>query len=275
MNQSKGAHRQIPVDEFYVEAGNCRLKTQLINPLHRLPECNATLVFLHEGLGCIELWHDFPQRLSNLTGCRGVVYNRKGYGGEDPCGSKWPMDYLVEEANTYLPRILSACNIKKAILIGHSDGGSIALIAAATLGQSIKGIITEAAHVFVEDITLAGIRTAVESFLSSDLPERLARYHGKYTKTMFYRWANTWLNPDFRQWNIEKFLPSILCPSLIIQGEKDEYATSAQLESIGAHISGPVEVELLPNCAHSPHFQDKERVLMRMNQFIATLLRQA
>jgi pimeloyl-ACP methyl ester carboxylesterase len=268
MAQSRTPHRQSSEAIHYIDAGDCRLRTQFLEARQQPPKGYPTLIFLHEGLGCIELWRDFPQRLCHMTGCQGIVYDRKGYGTTGPCFNKWPIDYLVQEATVYLPQIFSACNIEKAFLIGHSDGGSIALIAAATMGSKIMGIATESAHVFVEDITLAGIKSAVESYHEENLKEKLFKYHGTCTDAVFYRWSNTWLDPEFSHWNIEEFLPNISCPSLILQGENDEYATRDQLESIRTQISGPVVAELLPNCAHTPHFQDKERVIEIMCHFI-------
>ena len=176
MNQPKGVNRQPPISEFYIEATDCSLKALLLEPLTSYANSTTTLVFLHEGLGCIELWRDFPQQLCDITGFRGLVYNRKGYNGKEPCYHKWTRDYLVKEARLYLPEVLSACGIEQAILVGHSDGGSIALIAAATLEPSPVGIITEAAHVFVEDVTIRGIQNAVEAYHSTNLKEKLTRY---------------------------------------------------------------------------------------------------
>jgi pimeloyl-ACP methyl ester carboxylesterase len=171
----------------------------------------------------------------------------------------------------YLPAVLDGCGLARAVLIGHSDGGSIALIAGATLGERIAGIITEAAHIFIEDITLAGIREAVAAYRDADLSEKLSRYHGDNTAAAFFRWADTWLDPDFRSWNIEHFLPRIHCPLMVIQGEEDEYATEAQVTGIAAQVSGPVEMLMVPRCMHIPHFQATAAVLFHMGRFIGSL----
>lgn len=229
------------------------------------------LVFLHEGLGCIELWRDFPERLCQAVGRVGVIYDRRGYGGSTWLDGKWPPDYQETEATVYLPAVLDHCGISTAVLIGHSDGGSIALIAGAALPDRISGIITEAAHIFIEEITLSGIREAVAAFRETDLPRKLARYHGENTVAAFYRWADTWLDPAFRGWNIEHFLHRIVCPLLVIQGMEDEYATEAQVTGIAAQVSGPVATRMIPGCRHIPHLQAEQVVLDHMARFITAL----
>ncbi len=252
-----------------IRSADCRLR------IRRIPQegnSNPVAVFLHEGLGCIEMWRDFPEKLCQATGISGLIYERKGYGGSDKFKGRWHKDYLEHEAR-YLPEILDACGIDSAILIGHSDGGSIALIAAALYPERISAIITEAAHIFVEDITLSGIRETVAAFKTTNLKEKLARYHQDNTETLFYRWADTWLAPDFRDWNIEKFLPKIRCPALILQGKEDEYATIAQVQGIVGQVSGCVESELIPGCRHLPHHQAQQAVLHRMTTFIKKQLK--
>ena len=258
---------------FHIEAAGCHfrlksIKSNFIAPAKEKP----TLVFLHEGLGCIELWRDFPQVVCESTACDGLVYDRKGYGGSDTYGGPWPTDYLTIESQTYLPALLEACNVKDAILIGHSDGGTIALLAASFCGERIRGLITEAAHIFVEDITLEGIRRAVQAFETTDLKDRLARYHHENTDTTFRRWANRWLSLEFYDWNVEEYLAKITCPLLVLQGEDDEYGTAAQVQRIVSGVSGPVEARLIPRCGHVPHFQAQETVLSEMTRFIKSLI---
>jgi pimeloyl-ACP methyl ester carboxylesterase len=169
-----------------------------------------------------------------------------------------------------LPQLLKKYNIDDAILIGHSDGGTIALIAAAH-SNIIRGIITEAAHIFVEQITIDGIRNAVKAFETTSLKEKFARYHKENTEKIFHRWANRWLSPEFQDWNIQDILPKINCPALILQGKDDEYGTAAQVMGIADRVSGPVEVKLIPNCGHVPHFQAKDTVISEMTRFIKKL----
>ena len=260
----------LPSRIFHVEAAGCRFRVKSIDmaPAKK----NPTLVFLHEGLGCIELWRDFPQAVCESTGCNGLIYDRKGYGGSDTYGGPWPTDYLTIESQTYLPALLEACNIKDAVLIGHSDGGTIALLAASFCGERIRGLITEAAHIFVEDITLEGIRRAVQAFETTDLKDRLARYHHENTDTVFSRWANRWLSLEFCNWNVEEYLPKITCPLLVLQGEDDEYGTAAQVQRIVSGVSGPVKARLIPRCGHVPHFQARGTVLSEMTNLIKSLI---
>ena len=257
--------------DIYAEACRLRVKSIELHP-DSIASDRPTLVFLHEGLGCIELWRDFPETLCQVTGCSGLVYDRKGYGGSEKFEEPWPLDYLEKESLIYLPELLKECNIDHAVLIGHSDGGTIALITAAIHGNVVCGIITEAAHIFVEELTIAGIRKAVEAFETTPLNKKLARYHKENTETIFYRWASRWLSPEFLSWNIEEYLPKITCPILVLQGEDDEYGTSAQIQGIVDRVSGPAHSKLIPDCGHVPHFQAKNAVLSEMKQFISTII---
>jgi len=227
-----------------------------------------TLVFLHEGLGCIEIWRDFPETLCAFAGCAGLVYDRKGYGGSEKFNGPWSVDYLQQESLIYLPALLRECKIENAVLIGHSDGGTIALITAAAHPDLVRGIITEAAHIFVEPKTIDGIRKTVKAFEKTSLKEKFARYHKENTDTIFYRWADRWLSPEFQNWNIRDILPKITCPALILQGEEDEYGSPDQVSGIADQVSGPVYVKLIPGCGHIPHFQAKDLVLTEMARFI-------
>lgn len=257
---------------FDVSAAGCRLRVKRIEPESVSgPMDKPTLVFLHEGLGCIEMWRDFPETLCKSAECYGLIYDRKGYGGSEKYEEPWPVNYLQIESLLYLPALLQACSIDNAVLIGHSDGGTIALITAAAHGNLIRGTITEAAHIFVEKITIEGIHKTVKAFESTSLKEKLARYHDKNTKAVFYRWADRWLSPEFRNWNIREELPNVTCPLLLLQGEDDEYGTRAQVEGIAAGVSGPAHVKLIPDCGHTPHFQAKDTVLFDMKRFIKAL----
>lgn len=228
-----------------------------------------TLIFLHESLGCITLWRDFPELLSTRTQCNYFVYDRWGYGESSPNTG------MMEKGNDYLEKsaiilieIIKAFPIQKPILIGHSDGGSIALIAAAKAPSIIKGIISIAGHVFVEDITLKGIRAVEEAYKNTDFSQKLSKYHGEKTNDVFYSWTNIWLSDKFRTWNIVDLIPKINCPSLIIQGADDEYGTLKQVTEISNHISGYAETLILKNTKHVPHKEQKEKVLAAIAQFI-------
>jgi len=259
---------------FYVHIAGHRLRVQKIKGSNLADKKNdPTLVFLHEGLGCIEHWKDFPQKLCRLTGINGLIYDRKGYGGSDPYNGMWPKDYLIEEATIDFPELLEVCGIKNAILIGHSDGGSIALLAAAAWQGLVNGAITEAAHIFVEDETVNGIQKFMRAYNADErLKKKLSRYHGENTDQVVRRWANTWLWPEFRDWNIECFLPQISCPLLVLQGENDEYATVKQVKKIVGQVKGPVSWEIISKCGHTPHFQVSDLILTLMSDFILSIL---
>lgn len=226
-----------------------------------------TLVFLHEALGCTAMWKDVPEQLSGMTGLPALIYDRHGHGKSGALAGPRDPDYLDRESFEILPAILEACGVADPLLVGHSDGGSIALLYASR--YPARAVVTEAAHVFVEDVTLAGIRDAVDAWRATDLEQKLARYHGTKTGALFTAWAETWLSDDFVSWNIEAALPGITCPALIIQGEGDEYGTRRQVEAIAGGVSGPARTLLLPDCRHVPHLQAADRVLPAIADFIA------
>ncbi|MEO4006257.1 alpha/beta hydrolase [Flavobacterium sp. CAU 1735] len=230
-----------------------------------------TLVFLHDSLGCIQLWRDFPEKLAEVTQCNVLVYDRLGYGKSAPMSTyERPVDYLTEEA-TVLNELLVHLEIDQAILFGHSDGGSIALITASNYPERIKAVICEAAHIFVEEVTLKGIREAMEAYTTTDLAVRLQKYHGDKVDTLFKAWTLTWTRDDFRSWNIEKLVSAIRCPLLFIQGEADEYGTLDQVAKTISLVSGRSEQYLIPNIGHTPHKEAPELTLNAAKQFIETL----
>jgi pimeloyl-ACP methyl ester carboxylesterase len=238
---------------FYSVNGQ-QLEYQLLAPPNAR---HLTLVLLHEGLGCVAMWKDFPRQLAELTGCSVLSYSRAGYGGSTPCPLPRPLNFMHHEALDVLPKILSAAAIEQAVLIGHSDGASIALIHAGGLvDPRILGLVLMAPHVFVEDLTLTSIREAKVAYETTDLRERLARYHGDQVDCAFVGWNQAWLDPDFRDWNLEAYLPQIEVPVLLLQGENDNYGTVRQLEAIQAQLALSAELILLPDCGHSP-FRDR------------------
>jgi len=227
------------------------------------------LVFLHDGLGSIQQWKDFPKILSDITDLPALIYDRYGYGESGNLIEPHKPNYFTEEAVKVLPEILKLLEIdNKLILIGHSDGGSIALIYASVFPEDVQGVITEAAHVFTEEVTLDGIRNAVDKYENGDLKNFLLKYHGDNTENMFRGWSNFWLNEDFRDWNIKSSLSKIKCPLLAIQGDNDEYGTLEQLRLIINDTSGPADSLILKNCGHIPHHQARELVLENMKRFI-------
>ena len=225
-----------------------------------------TLVFLHEGLGSIIQWRDFPARIARATGLPAVVYARYGHGQSDVLEQPHGVDFMHREALESLPEFLGALGVARPILIGHSDGASIALIYAGA-GHPIEALVALAPHVFVEDISIAGIAAAKQTFERTDLRDRLARHHRDAIKT-FYGWNDVWLAPEFRGWNIESFLPAIRCPLLAIQGYEDEYGTMAQVEAIARQAGGPIEVLKLEQCGHSPQKDQPEIVVAAIVGFV-------
>jgi len=232
-------------------------------------DANApTLVFLHEGLGSVAMWREFPRQVVEATGCPAVVYSRYGYGDSEAFGEPRSVRYMHDEALETLPGLLGTLAVREPVLVGHSDGGSIALIHASA--HRVKGLVVMAPHVFVEDLSVKSIAEAKTAFVTTDLPQKLARHHADAVRT-FRGWNDIWLHPDFRAWNIEEVLPRITCPMLAIQGFDDEYGTMAQLEAIAKQTGGPIELLRLANCGHSPHRDQPRAVLEAMSRFIDRL----
>ena len=224
-----------------------------------------TFVMLHEGLGSIAHWKDFPRRLASRTGAGVFVYSRYGHGNSDVLQEPRAVSYMHHEAHVVLPQLLAQAGIEKPVLLGHSDGASIALLYASRFPDSIAAAILEAPHVFVEQLTVESIAQVKTVYLTTDLPSRLGRYHSRVDAT-FWGWNNIWLDAAFRSWNIESCLDSIRCPLLVIQGENDEFGTLKQIEAIQARIRS-VEVAILPQCAHSPHRDQPDLTLERVAAF--------
>jgi pimeloyl-ACP methyl ester carboxylesterase len=227
-----------------------------------------TLVFLHEGLGSIRQWRDFPAKVAAATGCRALVYDRYGYGQSEVLQEKRrTVRFMHDEALLSLPAFLNVLGVRDSILVGHSDGASVALIHAGG-GRAVRGVVAMAPHVFIEPVCLSSIRKATETFETTDLPARLGRYHRDVRKT-FYGWADVWLDPDFEGWDIrDDFLPQIRCPVLAIQGYDDEYGTMAQLDEIERRVKGPCEVLKLERCGHAPFRDQPEAVLQAVTRFV-------
>jgi pimeloyl-ACP methyl ester carboxylesterase len=212
------------------------------------------LVFLHEGLGSVSLWRDFPLNLCRELGVRGLVYSRPAYGWSTARGvdENWQTDFMHQQAIDVLPKVLESLKVHESVwILGHSDGGSIALLAAANHPQLVKGIILMAPHIFVENLTISSIELAKEQYLHGDLKVKLTKYH-RDVDSAFWGWNNIWLKPDFKQWNIVKEISSIQCPLLAIQGFEDPYGTMAQIDGIKEVVSHASLVKIA-NCGHSPH----------------------
>lgn len=230
----------------------------------------SPIMFLHEGLGCVELWRDFPSAVVEKTRRPAVVYTRHGNGWSTPLHEPRRPDYMHEEALEVLPRVVSQLVVGTPTLVGHSDGASIAIIYAGA-GNPVERLVLIAPHVFVEEVTINSIASIRESFGSSELAEKMAKYHTD-PETTFYGWTDIWLSPEFRSWNIEDHLPAINCPTLLIQGDADEYGTVSQLEAIEEKAQVPIERLLVEGADHSPHLSHPEVVAAVVADFVGRSL---
>jgi len=250
-------------------AANHKLEYEWHGPA---PDKAPTIIFLHEGLGCVAMWKDFPARVAEATGFGALVYSRAGYGNSDPIELPRPVSFMHDDALVVLPEIIDALAIEQPVLFGHSDGASIALIYAGSINAGrVKALILEAPHVFVEDLGIQSITDAKQNFESGTLRSALERYHGHNVDCAFRGWNDVWLDPDFRSWNIESFLSGIKVPTLVIQGENDQYGTKRQFEAIQNGNSGAVETLLLADCGHSPHRDHPDEVLYAVTEFLNRL----
>jgi pimeloyl-ACP methyl ester carboxylesterase len=254
-------------DARFVEACGHRLEyVDIAARATRRPE----LVFLHEGLGSVSMWRDFPETIAHATGCRTIVYSRVGHGRSSKLGGPHRPDFMHVEAQTLLPAVRDALSIANPVLIGHSTGASMALIHAGAARAPVAAVIAMAPLCFVEEFNLASIREARHAFTTTDFRRRLARHHDD-VEAVFTSWNDIWLSDDFKSWSIESDLRGITCPVLAILGESDEYSTPAQIETIArsATRSRAVELLRLANCGHSPHKDQPAAVLEAIVAFLS------
>jgi pimeloyl-ACP methyl ester carboxylesterase len=227
------------------------------------------VVFLHEGLGSLSMWKDFPQRLCDAAGLRGLVFSRPGYGRSTPTAAdaSFDVDYMHREAHDVLPALFKALGVHRPWLFGHSDGGSIALLHAARFPDAVAGAVLVAPHIVVEDLSVSGIANARAAYLDTDMPERFAKYHAD-PDAVFWRWNRIWLDPRFKSWSIADELPRIACPLLAAQGTDDEYGTLEQIRGIARSLPRQTELLELPDCRHSAHKDQPERLIEAAASFI-------
>ncbi|MGE4339189.1 MAG: alpha/beta fold hydrolase [Pigmentiphaga sp.] len=231
------------------------------------------MVFLHEGLGSLELWKDFPHRQACAAGCRGLVLSRWGYGRSSPRASDvhWPVEFMHRQAHDFLPAFFAAIGLDTRAeppwLFGHSDGASIALLFAGAYPDRVSGVIAAAPHIFVEDVTVASIELARQAYLNTDLPRKLARYHAD-PDSAFWGWNRIWLDPAFKTWNLESDIARIRCPLLAVQGHDDEYGTMAQIDGI-ARLAPQTQRLKLERCGHSPHRDQPEVLIQAVADFLS------
>jgi pimeloyl-ACP methyl ester carboxylesterase len=232
---------------------------------------SPSIVFLHEGLGSARQWKEFPTRLSALTGYGFLAYSRWGYGGSGARPRPWPADFLEPEAAVVLPSLLRKTRITRPVLFGHSDGATIALMYAAAFPDEVRGVVSEAAHVMLEEISIQGITGARDRFLHGDLRARLRSQHGEHVEDTVLGWTENWLRPEHRGWDIRPRLRAIHCPVLVIQGRGDDFGTLDQVDAIVAHVGGPSATLVLDDCGHIPHRERPSEVLESAAAFIRAL----
>jgi pimeloyl-ACP methyl ester carboxylesterase len=257
-------------DQGFVELGDMRLEYRMIGPR---PDEAPTIVMLHEGLGCVGLWNEFPDKLVAATSAGVFVYSRAGYGRSSSSVLPRPITFMHDEAKEVLPRLLDAIGFRRGLLLGHSDGASIATIYAGSVqDHRVRGLILIAPHFFTEDMGIAAIARVRETYATTDLREKLARWHAD-PDNAFRVWNDTWLEPSFRAWDITTELAYIRVPILIVQGETDQYGTIKQIEAAERECYCPVEVALLPGVRHSPHREAPDVLLKTASEFANRLLR--
>ncbi len=251
----------------FLDLGGARLEYRLWpGPL------KPGIVLLHEGLGSVSMWRDFPERLAHASGCPVFAWSRQGYGGSSPALLPFDPRYMHDEARHWLPLILQATGFDEMVLVGHSDGASIAAIHAGDRPESgLRGLVLMAPHFFVEDVSLASIAQARVAFETGDLRRRLERHHGANVDGAFWGWYRIWLDPAFRDWDIQASARRIEVPTLLIQGADDEYGTLAQIEAAQSAIGAPITTVVLPECRHSPHRDQPDATVAAIAAFVSGL----
>ncbi|MEA2938158.1 MAG: hypothetical protein QOC56_1662 [Alphaproteobacteria bacterium] len=258
-------------DQGFLDLGSMRLEYRMTGPR---PDAAPTIVMLHEGLGCVGLWGDFPDRLAAATGAGVFVYSRAGYGKSSPARLPRPLSFMHDEARQVLPRLLDAIGFRRGLLAGHSDGASIAAIYAGSVqDHRVRGLALIAPHFLTEDMGIAEIARAKEAYATTDLRQKLARWHADVDNA-FKGWNDAWLDPQFRTWDITDTLAYIRVPILIVQGDNDQYGTVRQIETAQAECYCPVDVALLPGARHAPHREAPAATLTAISEFANRLLRE-
>jgi pimeloyl-ACP methyl ester carboxylesterase len=260
----------LPGETIRVKAGGATLEGCALGPP---PGKAPTLVLLHEGLGSLGLWRDFPEKLAQATGCGVFTYSRRGYGQSDPVEVPRPLDYMTREAIDVLPGVLDAIGFQHGLLVGHSDGASIAaLYAGGVQDHRVRGIVLMAPHFFTEPAGLASIARTRDAYQTGDLRARMAKYHADVDGA-FWGWNKAWLDPGFESWNIEDAIAYIRVPVLAIQGRNDQYGTLAQIRALEDGLYSPLDVEILDRCGHSPFIDQPEPTLAAIADFTKRLER--
>lgn len=262
---SRGCIEWIPGQGLWLDINGVRLEGRCWGPP---PQDALTVVLLHEGLGCVALWKGFPEQLVAATGMGVFAFSRQGYGASDPCALPRPVDYMEREADQVLGSVLNAVGIRQAVLIGHSDGGSIAALYGGMVCDSrLQGLVLMAPHFFVEDVSIEAIEAARDAYETGGLRSRLERHHA-HVEAAFRGWNDAWLNPEFRDWDISGYLQQINVPVLALQGKDDPYGTAAQVNVIARRMDDLASVHLLGNCQHAPHLDQTDVTLDLIRNFV-------
>jgi pimeloyl-ACP methyl ester carboxylesterase len=258
-------------DRGFLELGSMRIEYRMVGPR---PDVAPTIVMLHEGLGCVGLWGDFPDKLAAATGAGVFAYSRAGYGQSSPARLPRPLTFMQDEARETLPKVLAAIGFRRGLLLGHSDGASIATIYAGSVADHrVRALVLIAPHFFTEDMGIAEIACAKENYATTDLRQRLGRWHAD-PDNAFKGWNEAWLDPQFRTWDITDALAYIRVPILIVQGENDQYGTVKQIEVAREECYCPVDVALLPGVRHAPHREAPDVLLETVSDFANRLLQE-
>ncbi len=250
-------------ENFYATVDGISLSCQRIIPTDVTPDA-STIIFLHEALGTIRMWRDFPAKLATATRHPVIVYERRGHGRSDPHANgdiPRAIDFHNTESDIFLHGLITELGLDRPILFGHSDGATIALKYAARFPDNVRAVISEAAHVFVEDVTIAGINDAAKIYADTDWKTKLQRHHFAQTDDVFRAWVDTWRQPAFRNWNMVDELATITCPLLVIQGDDDQFGSDDQVHTICTNVSVPVTKMLIKECGHIPHFDQPDQII--------------
>ncbi len=256
------------MQEFWIDAGAGRVFAKTWN-FDRIGDAGkAPVILLHDSLGCVDLWRDFPSKLARATGRGVIAYDRLGFGRSDKHPGSLAPSFVRDEADGAFSALRTQLNITNFVAFGHSVGGGMAIIAAGAFPKDCRALVTESAQAFVEDRTLEAIREAERGFARADQIERLRRYHGDKAEWVLRSWVDTWFSEDFASWALDKDLPNVRCPALVLHGDKDEYGSARHAERIGALASGPATIRILANCGHIPHREDEATVLDAIGDFL-------